>query len=216
MLGSADPNTFSRELGLRLFNRLLSGITHQTITDCSNGYRAVRADALGDLVLRQEQFHASEFLIESVKRGLRLVEVPVTIARRARTVRPRRARRCATAPASPARSCTPGCASRLLFHGRGWSGARQIKLIKDAGSKACYWQAETRGRRAAQIWRVIRPDTSRRSARTPATAGSSPPCPRDGSPRAPRAAGGLLRSALASRPWHRAGAPPAGGARWRR
>jgi glycosyltransferase involved in cell wall biosynthesis len=81
-LGSADPNTFSRELGLRLFNRVLSGITHQTITDCSSGYRAVRADALGDLVLRQEQFHASEFLIESVKRGLRLVEVPVTIAAR--------------------------------------------------------------------------------------------------------------------------------------
>ena len=81
-LGSADPNTFSRELGLRVFNRVLSGITRQTITDCSSGYRAVRADALGDLVLRQEQFHASEFLIESVKRGLRLVEVPVTIAAR--------------------------------------------------------------------------------------------------------------------------------------
>jgi hypothetical protein len=35
-------------------------------------------------------------------------------------------------------------------------GRVQIKLIKDAGSKACSWQAETRGRRAAQIWRVIR------------------------------------------------------------
>jgi glycosyltransferase involved in cell wall biosynthesis len=81
-LGSADPNTFARELGLRVFNRVLSGITRQTVTDCSSGYRAVRADALGDLVLRQEQFHASELLIESSKRGLRLVEVPVTIAAR--------------------------------------------------------------------------------------------------------------------------------------
>jgi glycosyltransferase involved in cell wall biosynthesis len=81
-LGSADPNTFARELGLRVFNRVISTITRQTITDCSSGYRAVRADALDDLVLRQEQFHASEFLIESVKRGLRLEEAPITVARR--------------------------------------------------------------------------------------------------------------------------------------
>src|SRR3982751_5273882 len=35
-------------------------------------------------------------------------------------------------------------------------GRVRIKLIKDAGSKACSWQAETRGRRAAPIRRVIR------------------------------------------------------------
>jgi glycosyltransferase involved in cell wall biosynthesis len=81
-LGSADPNTFARELGLRVFNQVISGITRQRITDCSSGYRAVRADALDDLELRQEQFHASEFLIESVKRGLRLTEVPITVAAR--------------------------------------------------------------------------------------------------------------------------------------
>jgi glycosyltransferase involved in cell wall biosynthesis len=81
-LGSADPNTFARELGLRVFNRVISTITRQTITDCSSGYRAIKADALDDLVLRQEQFHASEFLIESVKRGLRLQEAPITVAAR--------------------------------------------------------------------------------------------------------------------------------------
>jgi glycosyltransferase involved in cell wall biosynthesis len=81
-LGSADPNTFAREVGLRVFNRAISAITRQEITDCSSGYRAVKADALDDLVLRQEQFHASEFLIESVKRGLRLVEVPITVMAR--------------------------------------------------------------------------------------------------------------------------------------
>jgi transposase-like protein len=35
-------------------------------------------------------------------------------------------------------------------------GRVQIKLGKDAGSSACLLQAETRGRRPAQIWRVIR------------------------------------------------------------
>jgi glycosyltransferase involved in cell wall biosynthesis len=81
-LGSADPNTFSRELGLRVFNRVLTTLTRNEITDCSSGYRAIKAESLGKLDLRQEQFHASEFLIEAAKRGLRLEEVPVTVARR--------------------------------------------------------------------------------------------------------------------------------------
>jgi glycosyltransferase involved in cell wall biosynthesis len=81
-LGSADPNTFARELGLRVFNQVLSIATRMPITDCSSGYKAVRADALGRLDLRQDQFHASEFLIESAKRGLRVQEAPITIAAR--------------------------------------------------------------------------------------------------------------------------------------
>jgi hypothetical protein len=35
-------------------------------------------------------------------------------------------------------------------------GRVQIKLGKDAGLSACSLQAETRGRRPAQIWRVTR------------------------------------------------------------
>jgi len=81
-LGSADPNTFSRELGLRVFNRVLSTVTRTDITDCSSGYRAIKTEMLAKLDLRQEQFHASEWLIEAVKRGLRLEEVPITVARR--------------------------------------------------------------------------------------------------------------------------------------
>jgi glycosyltransferase involved in cell wall biosynthesis len=81
-LGSADPNTFSRELGLRVFNRVLTTVTRTEITDCSSGYRAIKAESLAKLDLRQEQFHASEWLIEASKRGLRLEEVPITVARR--------------------------------------------------------------------------------------------------------------------------------------
>jgi glycosyltransferase involved in cell wall biosynthesis len=81
-LGSADPNTFSRELGLRVFNRVLTTVTRNEITDCSSGYRAIKTSALSKLDLRQEQFHASEFLIEAAKHGLRLEEVPITVAKR--------------------------------------------------------------------------------------------------------------------------------------
>ena len=82
VLGESDPNHPARELGIVFFNRVVSFITRTKVSDCSNGYRAVRADVLPQLVLRQEQFHTSEFLIEAIKRGIPAKEIPVTVARR--------------------------------------------------------------------------------------------------------------------------------------
>jgi hypothetical protein len=82
VLGKADRNHLARELGIVFFNRLVSAITRTHVTDCSNGYRAVRTSALPQLVLRQEQFHTSEFMIEAIKRGVPAREVPVTVERR--------------------------------------------------------------------------------------------------------------------------------------
>ncbi len=82
VLGKAEPNHYARELGIVMFNRIVSLITRTKVSDCSNGYRAVRSDVLPQLVLRQEQFHTSEFLIEALRRGIPAKEVPVTVARR--------------------------------------------------------------------------------------------------------------------------------------
>jgi hypothetical protein len=82
VLGDAESNHFARELGIVFFNRLVSLITRTHVTDCSNGYRAVRATVLPQLVLRQEQFHTSEFMIEAIKRGIPAREVPVTVEQR--------------------------------------------------------------------------------------------------------------------------------------
>jgi hypothetical protein len=82
VLGEADRNHLARELGIVFFNRLVSTITRTHVSDCSNGYRAVRASVLPQLVLRQEQFHTSEFMIEAIKRGIPAKEVPVTVERR--------------------------------------------------------------------------------------------------------------------------------------
>jgi len=82
VLGEADRNAFARELGIVFFNRLVSAITRTKVSDCSNGYRAVRATVLPQLALRQEQFHTSEFMIEAIKRGIPAKEVPVTVAKR--------------------------------------------------------------------------------------------------------------------------------------
>jgi hypothetical protein len=82
VLGRADRNHFARELGIVFFNRLVSFITRTHVTDCSNGYRAVRTAVLPQLVLRQEQFHTSEFMIEAIKRGIPAKEVPITVDQR--------------------------------------------------------------------------------------------------------------------------------------
>jgi hypothetical protein len=82
VLGHADRNHFARELGIVFFNRLVSFITRTHVTDCSNGYRAVRTTVLPQLVLRQEQFHTSEFMIEAIKRGIPATEVPITVDQR--------------------------------------------------------------------------------------------------------------------------------------
>ncbi|MGH2953629.1 MAG: glycosyltransferase family 2 protein [Solirubrobacterales bacterium] len=82
VLGEAEANHPARELGIVFFNRVVSFITRTHVTDCSNGYRAVRADVLPQLVLRQEQFHTSEFMIEAIKRGIPAKEVPVTVVSR--------------------------------------------------------------------------------------------------------------------------------------
>ncbi|HMI81426.1 MAG TPA: glycosyltransferase family 2 protein [Solirubrobacterales bacterium] len=82
VLGHADRNHFARELGIVFFNRLVSFITRTHVTDCSNGYRAVRTTVLPQLVLRQEQFHTSEFMIEAIKREIPAKEVPVTVEQR--------------------------------------------------------------------------------------------------------------------------------------
>jgi hypothetical protein len=82
VLGHADRNTRARELGIVFFNRLVSFITRTHVTDCSNGYRAVRTTVLPLLVLRQEQFHTSEFMIEAIKRGVPAKEVPITVEQR--------------------------------------------------------------------------------------------------------------------------------------
>jgi hypothetical protein len=82
VLGEAEPNHYAREMGIVFFNRMVSLITRTNVSDCSNGYRAVRSDVLSQLVLRQEQFHTSEFLIEAIKRGIPAKEVPVTVSRR--------------------------------------------------------------------------------------------------------------------------------------
>lgn len=82
VLGTYEKDSQVRAAGVVLFNWLVTVLTLTRITDCSNAFRAIRVSELAKLTLRQSQFHSSELLIEALKRGLRVIEVPITITRR--------------------------------------------------------------------------------------------------------------------------------------
>lgn len=82
VLGHYEWDSRLRALGVTFFNALVSVLMLTRITDCSNGFRAIRADALHRLQLRQVQFYTAEMLIDALKKGLRVMEVPITIRRR--------------------------------------------------------------------------------------------------------------------------------------
>ncbi|WP_459194222.1 DUF2304 family protein [Halosimplex sp. J119] len=75
-------NSVTRRSGIRAFTWLINRLTKSEITDCTNGFRAIRGSALGDLTLTEERFSAPELIIEARKNGLRIREVPVTIHER--------------------------------------------------------------------------------------------------------------------------------------
>jgi hypothetical protein len=52
------------------------------ITDPSNGFRAFTMDCLEGISLYEDQYHTSELIINAVRKGKRIGEVPVDIRRR--------------------------------------------------------------------------------------------------------------------------------------
>ncbi len=82
ILGSQEKESNVRQVGIFIFNRLLSLLLWRKITDCSNSFRALRVFELKRLELKQDQFHTTELIIDAVKKGIRFKEVPITVLKR--------------------------------------------------------------------------------------------------------------------------------------
>jgi len=82
ILGSCERYSAFRWLGVVVFSRLISLLMGIRVADCSSGFRAFRREALELLLLRQDQYHTAELIIEAAKRHLRIVERPVAIRAR--------------------------------------------------------------------------------------------------------------------------------------
>jgi len=83
VLGSFEIESKVRKWGVSVFAKLLTTLGRTKITDPSTGYRAITADALRKLDLKQDQFYVSEVILDASRKGLRVEEVPITLRRRA-------------------------------------------------------------------------------------------------------------------------------------
>lgn len=72
----------ARNIGIFVFSRMINLLGGMAISDVPNGYRAIRASRLADIVFTEDQFHSPELLMGAARAGLRIVEVPVTVRRR--------------------------------------------------------------------------------------------------------------------------------------
>jgi len=81
-LGDYDDAGGTREYGIKLFTKVINVLSNAGITDCTNGYRAIRADSLARLDLVEDRFSAAEIIMEAASKDLRMQEVPVHIQSR--------------------------------------------------------------------------------------------------------------------------------------
>jgi len=82
ILGYRDKGNLLRTMGVYFFGKLITILLGKKITDPSSGFRAFRMEAMDSLTLHEDQYHTSELIIEAVKSGMRIREVPITILRR--------------------------------------------------------------------------------------------------------------------------------------
>ena len=82
IMGNREKTNWLRMTGVYFFGKIVSVLLGKKITDPSSGFRAFRMDAMASIRLHEDQYHTSELIIEAVKSGLRIGEVPITILRR--------------------------------------------------------------------------------------------------------------------------------------
>jgi hypothetical protein len=81
-LGEYEDRGGARHLGILGFTWLINLLGGVHISDCTNGFRAIRATSLAQFELREDRFNAPELIMEAARHKCRIAEVPVTIARR--------------------------------------------------------------------------------------------------------------------------------------
>ena len=81
-LGDYDDSGGFRDYGIRFFTKVINSLGGTDITDCTNGFRAIKAEKLALMDLREDVFNGPEIIMEAAMKGLRMVEVPVHIRTR--------------------------------------------------------------------------------------------------------------------------------------
>jgi hypothetical protein len=82
VLGSREKDDPLRIAGVHFFSAIVSSLLGKRITDPSSGFRAFKMDKIKGIDLYEDQYHTSELIIDAIKKGLRVKEVPITILKR--------------------------------------------------------------------------------------------------------------------------------------
>jgi hypothetical protein len=78
----AGAGSTARNVGITVYTKLINLLGGTTVSDVANGFRAIRANRLAEIVFTEDQFHNPELLMGAARSGLRIREVPITIRRR--------------------------------------------------------------------------------------------------------------------------------------
>ncbi|MBF0528718.1 MAG: glycosyltransferase [Deltaproteobacteria bacterium] len=78
-LGETKSRSLLRNIGVVFYSSVISLFIGVKLTDCSSGYKAFSRRWMTNVILLEDQFQSTEVLITTVKKGLRVSEVPVTI-----------------------------------------------------------------------------------------------------------------------------------------
>lgn len=82
VLGQGEIYSVVRLAGVYLFSFFVRILMNSRISDCASGFRSFRVESLRRLRLTAVQYHTAESIIASLKSGLRVTEVPITVMRR--------------------------------------------------------------------------------------------------------------------------------------
>jgi cellulose synthase/poly-beta-1,6-N-acetylglucosamine synthase-like glycosyltransferase len=82
VLGEREKDSSIRIIGVHFFNFVINTLLKTKISDCSSGFRAFRKELLESVTLSEDQYHTSELIIDAVKNGAKIKEVPITIYKR--------------------------------------------------------------------------------------------------------------------------------------
>jgi len=80
--GQREKDSIIRWIGIHVFNSMINFLAGTHISDCSNGFRAFRVEALKQVLLTHDQFHTAELIIEASRKKLRISEAPITVLKR--------------------------------------------------------------------------------------------------------------------------------------
>lgn len=81
-LGSTEVGDPVRDIGVTVFNRIISGLLGQEVGDTSSGIRCYKSEVLNKVRLRQRQYQSSEILISAILAGFKLYQHPVKMSKR--------------------------------------------------------------------------------------------------------------------------------------